>query len=83
MKVGIFGVAGSDWIGILNDSYDGMIEYESCFEFGNRMSKYLRETLMCDVVIALTHMRNASDREFPLRVEGVDLVLGGHDHVIM
>lgn len=28
-------------------------------------------------------MRNASDRLFPEKVEGVDLVLGGHDHVIM
>ena len=28
-------------------------------------------------------MRNAADLEFPERVTGVDLVLGGHDHVIM
>ena len=83
MKIGVFGVAGSDWMGILNDSYEDILQYESCFECGNRMAKYLRQSLRCDLVIALTHMRNASDREFPMKVEGVDLVLGGHDHVIM
>jgi len=43
----------------------------------------LRQSLRCDIVIALTHMRNGPDRLFPKKVEGVDLVLGGHDHVIM
>ena len=28
-------------------------------------------------------MRNQPDLSFPLHVKGVDLVLGGHDHVIL
>lgn len=34
-------------------------------------------------MIALTHMRNAVDKDFPNHVSGVDIALGGHDHVIM
>jgi hypothetical protein len=28
-------------------------------------------------------MRNDADRNLPLHVEGIDLMLGGHDHVIL
>lgn len=35
------------------------------------------------MTIALTHQRNAPDLQYPLRVKEVDLVLGGHDHVIL
>jgi 2',3'-cyclic-nucleotide 2'-phosphodiesterase (5'-nucleotidase family) len=28
-------------------------------------------------------MRNHPDLDYPLEVKGVDLVLGGHDHVIL
>lgn len=83
LKIGILGVAGEDWIGILSDEYENMLEYEDCYVFSQRTAKHLREEERCDIVIALTHMRNNADREFPRRVEGVDLVLGGHDHVIM
>lgn len=42
IKIGVFGIAGSDWMGILNDSYEDLLEYESCFDFSNRTAKYLR-----------------------------------------
>lgn len=34
-------------------------------------------------MIALTHLRNSVDLNFPKHVKGVDLVLGGHDHVVL
>lgn len=83
LKIGILGVASEDWIGILSDDYEGLLEYEDCFAFSKRTSKYLKEDLKCDIVIALTHMRNNIDLQFPKKVPFVDLVLGGHDHVIM
>ena len=50
---------------------------------GNKLAKQLREEEKCEIVIALTHMRNWVDEKFPLEVKGVDLVLGGHDHVVL
>lgn len=47
------------------------------------MSRHLKEDKQCDVVIALTHMRNQPDLDFPPFVKNVDIVLGGHDHVIL
>lgn len=32
------------------------------------------------VVVALTHLTIAEDRELAARVKGIDLILGGHDH---
>ena len=33
-----------------------------------------------DYVIALTHMRWPNDERLAQEVDGIDLVLGGHDH---
>lgn len=42
-NIGFYGVAGSDWIGILTDSYEDELEYEDVNEFSERISKKLRE----------------------------------------
>lgn len=40
-KVGIFGVGGEDWLGIL-ENYDGKLEYDDSVEFSKRMCRLLR-----------------------------------------
>lgn len=35
----------------------------------------------CDYVIALTHMRTPNDVQLAEKVQDIDLILGGHDHV--
>jgi 5'-nucleotidase len=35
----------------------------------------------CDLVIALTHMRSVNDIRLGEHAVGIDLILGGHDHV--
>lgn len=47
------------------------------------MAKTLREEEKCDVVIALGHLLQRQDEELAQNVDGVDLVLGGHDHMIL
>ena len=42
LKIGILGVAGPDWIGILHEQYDEILQYEDAYEFSNRTAKYLR-----------------------------------------
>jgi len=41
--------------------------------------KKIREDEQCDLVVALAHMRTVRDLDLA-SVEGIDLVLGGHDH---
>ncbi|MFP3527444.1 hypothetical protein SB912_33615, partial [Pantoea sp. SIMBA_072] len=33
-----------------------------------------------NVVVALTHQTIAEDRDLAVKVKGIDLLLGGHDH---
>lgn len=35
------------------------------------------------MIIALTHMRVPNDRLLAEQVPGIDLILGGHDHIII
>jgi 5'-nucleotidase len=34
----------------------------------------------CDIIIALTHMRNPNDKELAKSCASIDIILGGHDH---
>lgn len=43
----------------------------------------LREEEKCDVVIALTHMMKYNDIKLAKNIKGIDLILGGHDHLIV
>ena len=36
----------------------------------------------CDLLVALTHIGIAKDRELAQKVDGIDLILGGHTHTI-
>ena len=60
---------------------DDVFIYKDFVEVANEKVKFLRENKNCDVIIALTHMRLPTDRIFADTVSGVDLCLGGHDHM--
>lgn len=47
------------------------------------MVNKLRGEEKCDMVIALTHMMKYNDIKLAKTVQGIDLVLGGHDHLIV
>lgn len=83
MKIGIFGIAGEDWPGVLPAMYYGKVQYKDHIEYSKKISKLLKKQYSCDFIIALTHMRNGPDCLYPSFVKDVDLVLGGHDHVIL
>jgi hypothetical protein len=42
LKIGIFGVAGPDWISIMGESYEGNFECEDPEGYCERISKKLR-----------------------------------------
>lgn len=60
-RVGIFGVAGEDWISIMGEEYEGQYECEDPEEYSQRIAVKLKNEEKCDFIIALTHMRNGDD----------------------
>lgn len=52
------GLAEIDWVRQYKILSTPDIEYEDFIECAKRMTTYLRETAECDIVIALTHMRD-------------------------
>ena len=38
LKIGIFGVAGPDWISIMGESYEGLFVFEDAEKYCERMS---------------------------------------------
>lgn len=51
-------------------------------EVGARLAKDLRAE-GADIVVALTHQGLGTDLELLRQVEGIDVVLGGHDHLLL
>lgn len=80
LSIGIFGLVDEDWIdssGLFLHNFD----FEDVKTAGRRLSKVLHDQ-NCDLIIALTHMLNKSDRILLNDSENhVNLVLGGHDHI--
>jgi 5'-nucleotidase len=80
-KLGFFGLAEYDWILTLNTLTPEEVIYEDFIVCAKRMNEFLRKEKNCDIVIALTHMRNHNDEKLAKSYDGLDLILGGHDHV--
>lgn len=60
-------------------SFPKDVQYLDQVEMGTRLAKQLREE-GADIVIAVTHSRGASDKILAGKAQGIDLILGGHDH---
>jgi len=83
------GLAEYGWFCLLNCVDPEEIIFEDYVECGNKLAKTMRnnlglflgEELDCNFVVALTHMRNDNDMRLIKQAEGIDLMLGGHDHV--
>lgn len=79
----MIGLAEYGWVCTLNVLDVDKIIFEDFVECGNRLATYLREKMGCNYIIALTHMRVPNDKRLCRESIGVDLILGGHDHVFM
>lgn len=56
--------------------------YTDYVDSANKWCQTLRDSCKCDIVIALTHLSKANDIRLAQEVPGIDLILGGHDHII-
>ena len=81
IKIGFFGLIDLNWIETSTITID-KYTLEDFIEKAKYMSGYLKEQ-GCDIVIAITHMKNQDDEHLLIADNNVDIVLGGHDHVYM
>ncbi|KAJ6618304.1 Metallo-dependent phosphatase-like protein [Mycena sp. CBHHK59/15] len=95
LRIGIIGLVEKDWIATVA-TWPPTFEYRDMKQVGLELSERLRGEHKCDVVIALTHCRfvdialakglralsPSAQAEQPIASShGVDLILGGHDHL--
>jgi len=79
-QVGIFGIITPQLEQIVTLDND-VILYENTAEIGNTAVKSLKEE-GADIIIALTHQDREDDIELAESVQGIDLIIGGHDHLV-
>jgi 2',3'-cyclic-nucleotide 2'-phosphodiesterase (5'-nucleotidase family) len=80
MKVGVFGIITPQLEKIVNLG-DDVILYKNTTETGNLAVKSLKNE-GADIIIALTHQEKDEDLSFANSVPGIDLIIGGHDHLV-
>merc|ERR1719500_885115 len=79
-RLGILGLVEREWLDTLATINTDQVDFQDYIDAGNELVAKLRGD-GCEVVIALTHMRTPNDIRLAENVEGIDLILGGHDHV--
>ncbi|SPO22951.1 related to 5`-nucleotidase precursor [Ustilago trichophora] len=92
VKVGCIGIVEKEWIATVPSFPEGFV-YRNMVKTALKLSHTLRDPKgeACELVIAITHSRLPNDIDFANAVgavsnpdansHGVDLVLGGHDHI--
>lgn len=80
MKIGLLGLVEREWLETLPTIDPNEVTYIDYVEAGTKLVTQLRKEC-CDIIIALTHMRTPNDVKLAANCSGIDLILGGHDHV--
>ena len=82
MKIGIIGLE-ADISTCVAKTISSRIPQLDPVEVTNRWAKYLREEEKCDMIILLSHQGYEEDQQNALKIQGVDLVVGGHTHTFV
>ena len=83
IRIGLIGLVEKEWLDTLSAINPDEVVYRDFVEVGNELALKLKDEDNCDIVIALTHMRNANDIKLAGNATRVDLIFGGHDHDVM
>ncbi|XP_067629887.1 mannosylglucosyl-3-phosphoglycerate phosphatase-like [Eurosta solidaginis] len=78
--IGLIGLVEKEWLETLPTIDLNEVIYFDFVESGNKLASQLHKE-GCEIIIALTHMRTPNDLKLATHSIGIDLVLGGHDHV--
>ena len=77
VKFGFFGITTPETVTLASPGKG--TAFAPIFETAEKAVKALKDQ-GADVIVALTHLNIAEDRELARRVKGISLILGGHDH---
>jgi 5'-nucleotidase/UDP-sugar diphosphatase len=84
MKIGIFGILGKD--AAEKSPFASPLKFGDPVEISREMVRVLREKEKVDMVICLSHSglgegkSEAEDKILAQKVQGIDLIVGGHSH---
>jgi 5'-nucleotidase / UDP-sugar diphosphatase len=78
IRLGVFGILGRTAYDLASTAEPADIE--DPLTAARHQVSLLRED-GADIIVALTHAGIAEDREMARRVDGIDIILGGHDHL--
>ncbi len=88
VKIGIFGL-GVNFENLVLPHLHRGVRYLDPFEISSDMVDRLKSYHQCDMVICLSHIGyrynddRVSDRVVAEKVDGIDLIIGGHTHTFM
>ncbi len=90
IRIGIFGL-GIKLEGLVSKTLYRETQYLDPVEIATDMSRILRNTETCDLVICLSHLGHSypgkpdrpSDLALAAATQGIDLIIGGHTHTFL
>lgn len=80
IKIGCMGLVEKEWLDTLPTIDPKEVTYTDFSKTAKKLATQLRNE-GCDLIIALTHMRTPNDCKLAKNSSGIDIILGGHDHV--
>jgi len=80
IKVGVFGMMIPDLLRICKLPGGGVSVNQDIISLAQNMVDNLINK-GCDIIISLTHIGVELDRELAQKVDGIDIIIGGHDHI--
>ncbi len=87
-RIGIFGL-GIQLDGVVDKNLYGNVQYRDPIVWANGMARSLKQYQRCDYIICLSHIGyrynngRISDVDLASKVEGIDLIIGGHTHTFL
>lgn len=88
VRIGVFGL-GIELEGLVLKRLYGNIEYKDPVKIAEEQVEILRKKNNCDLVICLSHLGYSypsamvDDKKIAARVNGIDIILGGHTHTFL
>ena len=81
IKIGVIGVDTPETKWISFEKNVENIEFKDPVPIATELAKKLKKS-GCDFIIMLSHLGLNADIEFLKKAEGIDMILGGHTHVV-